>query len=449
MSLGALAGSGASTEPVGRGDRGDRRASRSPAAAIFGSIYKVPSADDLAPGYALIWCVLGLIYMFVVKGRQPASEVLADLPRDEADDRLIGSAGPLEGVDDGRANGRCGWTRLARRRSEHAARLVAEAWRSFDRFRPEEPPLDERVVRLLEAGAARRRRRRRTRRSTTPRASWTSRSRSRGRGTSRSSGRAGSRSARSPTCSPTPTTSTWRSTRARPRRSRTRRCGGSAEFIGFPAAGGAFTSGGTISNVTRARGRARASAAGSRHAGLAGPRVAVYCSRRSTTRSRARSSCSGSARTTCARSRSTGCAGCGPTRSPRRSTRDLADGRHPDRGGRDRGHDADRRDRSARRDRRRLPSARRLAPRRRRVRAAGGGVPESRAADSTGWRAPTRARRRPQMAVPAEGVRRGAGPRRATRSPARSRTSRATCRISSTSCTPPTSPSSTRARSAR
>ena len=34
---------------------------------------------------------------------------------------------------------------------EHAVKLVAEAWRSFDRFRPEEPPLDERVRRLLEA----------------------------------------------------------------------------------------------------------------------------------------------------------------------------------------------------------------------------------------------------------------------------------------------------------
>src|SRR3990172_4687712 len=33
----------------------------------------------------------------------------------------------------------------------HAAKLVGEAWSSFDRFRPEEPPLDERVRRLLEA----------------------------------------------------------------------------------------------------------------------------------------------------------------------------------------------------------------------------------------------------------------------------------------------------------
>ena len=28
---------------------------------------------------------------------------------------------------------------------EHAAKLVAEAWQSFDRYRPEVPPLDERV----------------------------------------------------------------------------------------------------------------------------------------------------------------------------------------------------------------------------------------------------------------------------------------------------------------
>src|SRR5437879_3754380 len=32
---------------------------------------------------------------------------------------------------------------------EHAAKLVAEAWRSFDRFRPEEPALDERVRELI------------------------------------------------------------------------------------------------------------------------------------------------------------------------------------------------------------------------------------------------------------------------------------------------------------
>src|SRR5262245_64435697 len=34
----------------------------------------------------------------------------------------------------------------------HAAKLVEEAWQSFDRYRPEEPPLDERVRGLLSAG---------------------------------------------------------------------------------------------------------------------------------------------------------------------------------------------------------------------------------------------------------------------------------------------------------
>jgi len=34
----------------------------------------------------------------------------------------------------------------------HAAKLVEEAWRSFDRYRPEEPALDERVRGLLGAG---------------------------------------------------------------------------------------------------------------------------------------------------------------------------------------------------------------------------------------------------------------------------------------------------------
>ena len=34
----------------------------------------------------------------------------------------------------------------------HATKLVEEAWRSFDRYRPEEPALDERMRGLLEAG---------------------------------------------------------------------------------------------------------------------------------------------------------------------------------------------------------------------------------------------------------------------------------------------------------
>src|SRR4030095_13425747 len=79
-----------------------------------------------------------------------------------ADRRLRGSAPPT-----GRGNGprtRPGNIRTvpeadvplrrdARREEglEHAAKLVAEAWQSFDRYRPEEPPLDERVRRLLQS----------------------------------------------------------------------------------------------------------------------------------------------------------------------------------------------------------------------------------------------------------------------------------------------------------
>ena len=34
----------------------------------------------------------------------------------------------------------------------HAVELVTDAWRSFDRFRPEEPALDDRVRELLRSG---------------------------------------------------------------------------------------------------------------------------------------------------------------------------------------------------------------------------------------------------------------------------------------------------------
>ncbi len=118
--------------------------------------------------------------------------------------------------------------------------------------------------------------------------------------------------------------------------------------------------------------------------------------------------------------------------------------------GRGRGHggnDADRRRRSARGDRRRLRGTRRVDARRRRVRAAGGGRP-ARALHRARARR-LMLRRRAQVALPAEGVRRRDesphGRVRRRRSP----TSRGTCRISSTSCTPRTSRWSTRGRSGR
>jgi amino acid transporter len=48
-------------------------------AAIFGSFYKVTSPTLLAPWAALIWGVLGLLYMLAVKGREPARVALPEL----------------------------------------------------------------------------------------------------------------------------------------------------------------------------------------------------------------------------------------------------------------------------------------------------------------------------------------------------------------------------------
>ena len=48
-------------------------------AAIFGSFYKVPSPTLLAPIYALIWGAIGLVFMLIVKGREPASTALPEL----------------------------------------------------------------------------------------------------------------------------------------------------------------------------------------------------------------------------------------------------------------------------------------------------------------------------------------------------------------------------------
>jgi len=39
----------------------------------------VPSPTLIAPWAALIWGVIGLLYMLAVKGREPASDALADL----------------------------------------------------------------------------------------------------------------------------------------------------------------------------------------------------------------------------------------------------------------------------------------------------------------------------------------------------------------------------------
>lgn len=51
--------------------------------AIFGGIYKQPNPYNLVWIYAVAWLVLGLVVTAFVKGREPASEVLADLRSEE------------------------------------------------------------------------------------------------------------------------------------------------------------------------------------------------------------------------------------------------------------------------------------------------------------------------------------------------------------------------------
>ena len=120
-----------------------------------------------------------------------------------------------------------------------------------------------------------------------------------------------------------------------------------SEFVGFPAAIGAFTSGGTISNVTALAAAREPRCPVRASAGYRGGVRRSTAPPRSTTRSRARWSCSASGRTTSARCRSTRRAGCGRMPWPRRSTR-CGRGRHA--GGRrgDGGHHAHGRDRSDR-----------------------------------------------------------------------------------------------------
>ncbi|HYG73175.1 MAG TPA: aminotransferase class V-fold PLP-dependent enzyme [Actinomycetota bacterium] len=161
---------------------------------------------------------------------------------------------------------------------EHAVKLVTEAWRSFDRFRPEEPALDDRVRELLRTGLP---------------------------------------------ASPTPVHEALDDTGrildesiAQPRPRYFAFIGSSgleigaiadllahtydinlavdaraateieqqavrwaAEFIGYPStAAGAFTSGGTVSNTSALAAAREFALPKSRYEGLEGKRVSVYCS---------------------------------------------------------------------------------------------------------------------------------------------------------------------------
>ena len=160
---------------------------------------------------------------------------------------------------------------------EHAAKLVAEAWRSFDRFRPEEPALDDRVrelirgalpedpvpvhealddaARILDESIAQ------------PRPRYFAFIGSSGL----EIGTIGDLLAQ-----------TYDINLAVDARAATvvehQAVRWVAEFVGYPSADGAFTSGGTISNLTAIAAARERALPGSRHRGLTAGHPAVYCS---------------------------------------------------------------------------------------------------------------------------------------------------------------------------
>jgi aromatic-L-amino-acid decarboxylase len=160
---------------------------------------------------------------------------------------------------------------------EHAAKLVAEAWRSFDRFRPEEPALDERVQDLIRAGlpedpvsvhqalddAARIL----DESIAQPRPRYFAFIGSSGL----EIGTIGDLLAQ-----------TYDINLAVDARAATvvehQAVRWIAEFVGYPAEGGAFTSGGTISNMTALSAARERALPGTRASGMAEHRAAVYCS---------------------------------------------------------------------------------------------------------------------------------------------------------------------------
>ncbi len=160
---------------------------------------------------------------------------------------------------------------------EHAAAIVAGAWRSFDQARPGEPRIDDRLQKLLRAALP-------------------------GEGSSAIAALDDAASILDVSIAqPRPrffafvgssgleigvigdllascfdvNLAVWSGAASEVEEQAVRWVG---EFVGYPAAAGAFTSGGTISNVTALAAARERALPGSRHAGVGG-KAAVYCSR--------------------------------------------------------------------------------------------------------------------------------------------------------------------------
>ena len=127
-----------------------------------------------------------------------------------------------------------------------------------------------------------------------------------------------------------------------------------AEFVGFPATAGAFTSGGTVSNVTAIAAARERALPGARHRGLGQVTTAVYCSQEvhySVTRA---VELLGIGSDNLRAIEIDGLRRMRPEALDRAIADDLGGGRDADRRGGDRGHYPDGRDRSARRRSRRV-----------------------------------------------------------------------------------------------
>ena len=161
---------------------------------------------------------------------------------------------------------------------EHAAKLVAEAWQSFDHFRPEEPPLDERVLQLLRTELPERPMAAHEALDDAARILDESIAQPRPRyfvGVGSSGLEIG---AIADLLAHTYDVNLAVDARAATQIEK-QAIRWAAELIGYaPDAAGAFTSGGTVSNTTALAAAREYALPGSRHDGLVGKRMAIYCS---------------------------------------------------------------------------------------------------------------------------------------------------------------------------
>jgi len=160
---------------------------------------------------------------------------------------------------------------------EHAAKLVAEAWRSFDRARPEEPPLDERIKMLLGNALPEEPVSAHEALDDAARALDESIAQPRPRYFAFIGSSGLEIGALADLLAATYDMNLAVDARAATmlEQQAVRWVG---DFVGYPAANGAFTSGGTISNVTALAAARERALPGSRAAGLGGLRIAVYAS---------------------------------------------------------------------------------------------------------------------------------------------------------------------------